>query len=302
MKLVFLQGPDTSQQEVSLSAGQNIAGRDPANAIHLPSRRVSRKHCVFEVAGMQTVVRDLGSSNGVIVEGHRVQQAALTHGQRIQVGDYLLQYQQEETAPAPHLDASPASTPSSGFPPQAPPSGFDNAPPDAPSPFGAPPDQRAWPLVTLETHRQAHLAPLQKTTARLSRLQLSQTPSVIFPVRPKRCLSVLLPAVKRPPLAKLLASPTTVLLAPHLRPHPRNPNLRLALCLLRTITGVLVEAASAAAIKRAFLLLPLRRKRRRHRHPTRMRTPASAPKPSACSTMLFSPSRRSPGPRASADS
>ena len=141
MKLVFLQGPDTSQQEVSLSAGQNIAGRDPANAIHLPSRRVSRKHCVFEVAGMQTVVRDLGSSNGVIVEGHRVQQAALTHGQRIQVGDYLLQYQQEETAPAPHLDASPAPAPSSGFPSQAPQSGFDNAPPDAPSPFGAPPDQ-----------------------------------------------------------------------------------------------------------------------------------------------------------------
>ena len=128
MKLVFLQSPDNTPREVVLRDGQNIAGRDPTNEIHLPSRRVSRKHCTFAVQNGQVLVRDLGSSNGVIVEGQRITEAPLISGQRIQIGDYLLQYQQENTATIDELTLDPE-------PMQA----HDEPPPfGGSSPFGAP--------------------------------------------------------------------------------------------------------------------------------------------------------------------
>ena len=145
MKLVFLQGPDTSQKEVFLANGQNVAGRDPANEIHLPSRRVSRKHCVFEVSNGHAVVRDLGSSNGVIVEGHRIQQAALANGQRIQIGDYLLQYHHEDSNDAPELELEPDLSGSGGFGFAPSQSGFDPAAPAEPSPLDLSPKNDSAP-------------------------------------------------------------------------------------------------------------------------------------------------------------
>jgi|GEM_PF-4570795 len=95
MKLLVLQSPDNRTRELVLKSGQNVAGRDPNNSLHLPSRRVSRKHCSFAVEGARVFVRDLGSSNGIVVEGQHVREAELLHGQRIQVGDYLLQFVNE---------------------------------------------------------------------------------------------------------------------------------------------------------------------------------------------------------------
>jgi PAS domain-containing protein len=92
MKLLVLQSPDNQSREISLQAGQNVAGRDPGNELHLPSRRVSRKHCSFAVENNRVIVRDLGSANGVVVEGQRISEAELQSGQRIQIGDYLLQF------------------------------------------------------------------------------------------------------------------------------------------------------------------------------------------------------------------
>ena len=67
MKLLIVQGP--KEGEFRLPEGEHIAGRDPSNPIHLPSKRVSRQHCSFTVRGQMCVVQDLGSSNGVIVDG-----------------------------------------------------------------------------------------------------------------------------------------------------------------------------------------------------------------------------------------
>ncbi len=89
MRLVVVQGPE-SGGSWDLQAGENGAGREPDNPIHLPSRRVSRRHCVFTVQDGRVFVRDLGSANGVVVEGRRVHEAELQHGQRLQLGDFLL--------------------------------------------------------------------------------------------------------------------------------------------------------------------------------------------------------------------
>ena len=149
MKLVFLQGPDTSKKEVELVSGQNIAGRDPANEIHLPSRRVSRKHCVFVVNGNHAVVRDLGSSNGVIVEGHRVQEATLASGQRIQVGDYLLQYHHQEAPVEPELSLDSAPVQHGGFSDKSPGMSFGQDAPAEANPFGSLPSSEPSPAQPL---------------------------------------------------------------------------------------------------------------------------------------------------------
>ncbi len=91
MKLLIVQGP--KEGEFHLPEGQHIAGRDPSNPIHLPSKRVSRQHCSFTVRGQRCVVQDLGSSNGVIVDGARVEEFELQHGIRVQLGDYVLAFQ-----------------------------------------------------------------------------------------------------------------------------------------------------------------------------------------------------------------
>ncbi len=111
MKLLIVQGP--KEGEFRLPEGEHIAGRDPSNPIHLPSKRVSRQHCSFTVRGQMCVVQDLGSSNGVIVDGARVEELELPDGIRLQLGDYVLAFEQQaETAEAlPSFGADPPPVP-----------------------------------------------------------------------------------------------------------------------------------------------------------------------------------------------
>lgn len=64
-----------------------IVGRDPDCDVVLSSRSVSRRHAVVERAAEGWVVRDLGSANGVFVEGKRLAQATLAPGASVRFGD-----------------------------------------------------------------------------------------------------------------------------------------------------------------------------------------------------------------------
>lgn len=69
-------------------------GRGPANELVLASPEVSRQHCWIGLAGGMAVLTDLDSTNGVHVDGERVQgAAALQPGARIAVGPFSLLYQ-----------------------------------------------------------------------------------------------------------------------------------------------------------------------------------------------------------------
>jgi len=116
MRIVVLQGPQPGVA-FSLSDGQFVAGREPGVDIHLPSRRVSRRHCVFEVQGSTCVVRDLGSSNGVKVDGHKVEAAQLMHGNRVQIGDCLLALDHPQAAQPPQPQHQPQQQPQEAAPP-----------------------------------------------------------------------------------------------------------------------------------------------------------------------------------------
>lgn len=71
-------------------------GRDPNCDIHLTESAVSRRHCVIKNVGQDYQVVDLESSNGTFVDGEKVQECVLSHGQRIRVGDTTILFLKDE--------------------------------------------------------------------------------------------------------------------------------------------------------------------------------------------------------------
>src|SRR5262245_24767524 len=63
----------------------SVGRRD--TTIVIDHKSVSRRHCVFSKEGESIKVRDLGSRNGTIVNGERVEESVLNHGDRITVGN-----------------------------------------------------------------------------------------------------------------------------------------------------------------------------------------------------------------------
>lgn len=64
------------------------------------SRKVSRKHCCIAQVNNAYVVRDLGSTNGVFVNGARVRkETGLTVGDELAIGDVRFRLQSEATMP-----------------------------------------------------------------------------------------------------------------------------------------------------------------------------------------------------------
>lgn len=64
-----------------------------ANEAHLclpEDRFFSRNHCLLEIAPPRCFLRDLGSSNGTFVNGKRVTESFLKHGDQIQGGESVL--------------------------------------------------------------------------------------------------------------------------------------------------------------------------------------------------------------------
>ena len=89
-------------RQVKLSATPVTIGRSPENGIALPDEgRASRKHCVIELIGDSHVLRDLGSLNGVRLNGKKVDQAVLTSGDEVRVGKTVIVFTDTEAPAAP---------------------------------------------------------------------------------------------------------------------------------------------------------------------------------------------------------
>lgn len=86
---VVVKGPDTGERFI-LSEGQVTIGRDPNSDIFLNDVTVSREHAVVTVAGSEASVVDRGSLNGTYLNGSIVDQAALSDGDHLQIGRFLL--------------------------------------------------------------------------------------------------------------------------------------------------------------------------------------------------------------------
>jgi pSer/pThr/pTyr-binding forkhead associated (FHA) protein len=76
-----------------LRPGAITLGRAAGNDVVLDSMLVSRSHARIECAAGRCMVQDLGSANGLFVNGRRTSQAVLSTGDRLGLGDVELVYQ-----------------------------------------------------------------------------------------------------------------------------------------------------------------------------------------------------------------
>jgi pSer/pThr/pTyr-binding forkhead associated (FHA) protein len=66
-------------------------GRGPGVDLVFPDPAMSKEHACLEWASGSLRLRDLGSMNGVRVNGSEVQVAELEHGDRFQLGEHVFQ-------------------------------------------------------------------------------------------------------------------------------------------------------------------------------------------------------------------
>jgi len=68
-----------------------LLGRHPECDIQIESRKISRRHCRIAQVSDYLVVRDLGSTNGVRINGTRVLEGRLRQGDELTIGNHRYQ-------------------------------------------------------------------------------------------------------------------------------------------------------------------------------------------------------------------
>jgi hypothetical protein len=87
--LVVKRGPNAGSRFL-LDSELTTAGRHPESDIFLDDVTVSRRHAEFYRHGDRFTVRDVGSLNGTYVNRERIEEAALSGGDEVQVGKFRL--------------------------------------------------------------------------------------------------------------------------------------------------------------------------------------------------------------------
>src|SRR5262245_2288202 len=83
-------------QLIALSEGPSILldkpilllGRNPECDIQIESRKISRRHCCIAQVNDYLVIRDLGSTNGIRINGVRVLEGRVKPGDEITIGNH----------------------------------------------------------------------------------------------------------------------------------------------------------------------------------------------------------------------
>jgi hypothetical protein len=73
-----------------LGIGVHVLGRDASADVTLVHADVSRHHAELTITSDGASIRDLGSKNGMVVNGRKVEQATLEHGSRFAFGELQL--------------------------------------------------------------------------------------------------------------------------------------------------------------------------------------------------------------------
>lgn len=89
--LVVLRGRGEGNEH-ALDKQRVLLGRAEGVDLCLPDPSISSTHASLELDDGGFVLRDLKSTNGTRVNGAEVELARLEHGDRIEIGEHLLQY------------------------------------------------------------------------------------------------------------------------------------------------------------------------------------------------------------------
>ena len=90
--LVIIQS-ENLEENVHLTDEEVVLGREEDADIVIDDQRVSRKHCKIALTDGRYVLTDLGSSNGTFINGQKVTEKDLENGDKIQIGNTILQFE-----------------------------------------------------------------------------------------------------------------------------------------------------------------------------------------------------------------
>jgi pSer/pThr/pTyr-binding forkhead associated (FHA) protein len=107
------EGPD-----ITLDRTMIVVGRHPNCDARLNSLRVSRHHCCLAREDDQVMVRDLGSTNGIRINGMRVETGTLRPGDELSIAHirYRLEGEDDSEQPSDPAIREQESTPDSSRP------------------------------------------------------------------------------------------------------------------------------------------------------------------------------------------
>jgi pSer/pThr/pTyr-binding forkhead associated (FHA) protein len=77
-----------------------LIGRHPECDVRIDLSKISRRHCCLALAYDRVMIRDLGSRNGVRVNGLLVEEAQLHGGDEIAIGPILFRVEDETPPPS----------------------------------------------------------------------------------------------------------------------------------------------------------------------------------------------------------
>ena len=92
--------PDGSRIEFPLEAAVHLVGREGAADIQIDEPLVSRNHARLEKRAEAWVVLDLGSTNYTRVNGNRIGEAQLQHGDEVRFGRARCVFLTDEAPPS----------------------------------------------------------------------------------------------------------------------------------------------------------------------------------------------------------
>jgi predicted component of type VI protein secretion system len=82
-----------------------LIGRHPECDVRIDLAKISRRHCCVALAYDRVMIRDLGSRNGLRVNGLAVEEAQLKPGDEVAIGPIIYRMEAEAPAPPPPVPA-----------------------------------------------------------------------------------------------------------------------------------------------------------------------------------------------------
>jgi pSer/pThr/pTyr-binding forkhead associated (FHA) protein len=113
-RTIIVKAPNGDSRDVVVGRAAVVLGRDDSADVRVDDKKVSRRHASFRVVDGEVWVEDLGSSNGVRLNGKRIEKRArLGPGDEVRVGAFVVMLSEREPAPEAsrvEVEAAPVGT------------------------------------------------------------------------------------------------------------------------------------------------------------------------------------------------
>ena len=167
---IFLTLPTGEVRKYSLQMDSVRIGRAADNTIVIDDPGLSSHHAVLHRRIDTFEIIDLGSTNGLEMDGRRIISRELQHGDQITIGDVVMRYEVPGMEPAPPplppAGPPPASEPEEEKAPAPPPAEADEDPAAPPEPSLSPPPDKGGCLGAFVLFLFTLLAPIVGLHAR----------------------------------------------------------------------------------------------------------------------------------------